>query len=107
MTTTVKGIIRRIAYNPFPASALDSSSTVIFYLEGDATRYVVGTIAKGFAETVLLSGKGDYIEAQLQKPEYRFATGLRVESWVNRSFEMEQAELGAPAQGNTEGSGST
>jgi hypothetical protein len=93
MTSTVKGIIRRIAYNPFPASSLNQSSTVVVYLEDDVTKYLIGSIAKGYAEAVLLSKPGDFIEAQLRKSEYRFATGLLVETWINRSFEMEQAAL--------------
>lgn len=94
MNIAVKGVIRRIAYNPYPASPLHSNSTVVFYLEGDAKRYVVGTIAKGLAEAILLSAKGDFIEAQLSKPpEARFSNGMRADTWVNLSFESEQAAL--------------
>lgn len=108
MTNILAGKIRRIAYNPFSTNALNPSPTVVFYLEGDSTTYTVGSIAKGFAEAVLLSKPGDEIEAKMRKPEFRFATGLVVTSWVNKTFEAEQASLKQVADTeNVPGPGST
>jgi hypothetical protein len=93
MNRTIEGKIRRIVYNPFSANTLNPTPTVVFYMEGDATLYTVGSIRKGLAEAVLLSKPGDEIIAQLEKSEHRFAVGAVVTAWTNKTFDAEQASL--------------
>jgi hypothetical protein len=104
MATIINGKIRRIAFNPFSSNPLNPSPTVVFYMEGDAEPYVVGSIVKGLAEAVLLSNAGDEVEATLEKSEHRFAVGLVVTAWSNKTFEREQAALakGPQQQGAAE-----
>lgn len=87
MLQNIEGRVRRIAYVPNNSIGVVQRAPIIFYLEGDETKYAVRFVPTHCLEALHLTRAGDEISVILGPSG---PAGADVERWVNKTFDDEQ-----------------